>query len=204
MLVDNKSKEKEQSPERGLTLSCRIRSLFFPDLIVGSPLAIDFARLVSWGFRLALVDIDNTLVRHGSQAGDDHAVRVIRRMQDAGLTPVVASNAPRKRARAFADSLGIEFIAKAKKPQIEAICLALEERACLPQHTIMIGDQLLTDVWSARKAGIPVILTDRRSRQEIITVRLKRPLEWLLIRLGGKTRWHALRENYTGLAPEES
>ena len=184
-------------------LSRCVRSFFFPDLIVSSPLAIDYDQLVSSGFRVALVDIDNTLACHGSHACDPEAAAIIEKIQDAGLVPVIVSNAGMERARTYADSLQVEFIAKAKKPRTGAICLALENLGCLPEHTITIGDQLLTDVWSARRAGIPVILTDKRSNKEIFTVRLKRPLEWILIRCGGKARWQTLRENYSRLIKKE-
>lgn len=189
----------KQGDRKGLTLSRRIRARFFPDLIVSSPLAIDYKQLAAQGFRIALVDIDNTLALHGSHVCDLEAAAIIRKIREAGLIPVVASNAPVERARAYADSLQVDFIAKAKKPAPQAICLDLDKRSCRPQDAIMIGDQLLTDVWSARRAGIPVILTEKRSKEELVTIRLKRILEWMLIRCGGRTHWQALQGDYSRL-----
>ncbi len=203
--MTGKEQVKNQDKEggrKGFPLSRRVRALFFPDLIVSSPLAIDYGQLASSGFRVALVDIDNTLACHGSHVCDPEAAAIIKKIKDAGLVPVIVSNARTERASAYADSLQLEFIARAKKPSAGAICRELENRGCLPEHAVMIGDQLLTDVWSARRAGIPVILTDKRSNREIFTVRLKRPIEWILIRSGGKARWQALRENYSSLVEE--
>lgn len=169
-----------------------IRARFFPDLIVPSPEVIDYRTLAAKGFRLVLLDIDNTLVCHGEHLGDDFARRVVGQVQEAGLLPIIASNAREERARSFADSLGLDFIANARKPAMEPICMELEGRQCLPKEAIMVGDQLLTDVWSARRAGMPVILTLRRDPAEMITVRLKRPIERILIRLGGKSHWQGL------------
>ncbi len=170
-----------------------VRSRFFPDLIVDSPLMIDYRELAARGFRLALIDIDNTLVHHGRSTGDDKAAQVIAQVRAGGLIPIIASNAPYKRARLFADSLAVDFIARTRKPGIEAICRELRSRECRPDQAILIGDQLLTDVWSARRAGMPVILTDRRSTRETLNVRIKRPIERLLILIGGRARWQGLR-----------
>lgn len=185
--------------DKGGPVSRRIRSRFFPDLIVASPARIDYPLLVSRGYQVALVDIDNTLACHGSRVCDQEAENIIACIQEAGLTPLVASNAPAERARTFADSLGVSFIAKAGKPKTREILRALDQKGYDACRTLMIGDQLLTDAWSARRAGIAAILTDRRSPKEIWTVRLKRPLEWILIRLGGKAFWQSLRDDYSRL-----
>lgn len=179
--------------KKSRSISEWIRNRFFPEMRVSSPDTIDFDRLKQRGFRVVLLDIDNTIALHGSRTGDSYANNIVNRIHDAGLEPVIVSNAKIERARTFADSLGISFIAHAKKPRIEAICRDLECRSCPCCDAIMIGDQLLTDVWSAKRAGIPVILTDKRSTKELVTVRMKRPIESILILLGGRSRWNALK-----------
>lgn len=170
-----------------------VQKRFFPDLVQDSAEAVDYEYLASRGFRLVLLDIDNTLALHGSREADAYARRVVEKIQQAGLVPVITSNALEERARSFAESLGLDYIAQAKKPSIDAICRELDRRDCLPGQTLMVGDQLLTDVWSARRAGIPVILTRKRSREELLTVRIKRPIERLLVCLGGKEAWARLQ-----------
>ncbi len=193
--MDQIRKAKEDQPRTGHppSLSRWVRSRFFPDLIVASPGQLDYRKLAEEGFRLVLLDIDNTLALHGSRTADDFARSVVERIEGAGLVPVITSNARRQRAETYAGSLGLGFIPEAGKPGIGAICRELSERDCRPDQALMIGDQLLTDIWSARRAGLPVILTDKRARSEIVTVRFKRLIEWLLIRLGGKASWKSLR-----------
>ncbi|HZK29433.1 MAG TPA: YqeG family HAD IIIA-type phosphatase [Clostridia bacterium] len=169
-----------------------VRKQFFPNKIVSSPVAIDFAKLATQGFRVVLLDIDNTLVCHGSHECDDFAAGIIDRVRAVGMDPIIVSNARSNRAQSFASSLDVEFIANARKPSTQSILGDLSGRQCPPHHAVMVGDQLLTDVWFAKKAGVPVILTEKRSQKEIITVRLKRILESLLIRLGGRDHWNHL------------
>ncbi len=174
-------------------LSRWVRDRFFPDLIVSSPDRLAYGKLAAEGFRLVLLDIDNTLVCHGSHLADAFARSVVEKIEEAGLTPIITSNARRQRAETFANSLGLGFIPEAKKPGIEAICRELDSYDCRMDQALMVGDQLLTDIWSARRAGLPVVLTDKRAPREIITVRFKRLIEGLLIRLGGRGHWEALR-----------
>ncbi len=186
---------KKNRIKKSRGLSEWIRARFFPDWIVSSPVEIDFESLAMRGFRVVLIDIDNTLAFHGSKTADEFAKTVIERIKMSGLSPVIVSNARVERARTYADSLGIPFIAHARKPGIENICRDLEQRDCPSHHALMVGDQLLTDIWSARRAGIPVILTERRSPHEFFTVRIKRPIESLLIALGGRSRWNELKRD---------
>lgn len=188
-----RSDTKNEINAKHSRLARQIRQKFYPDLIVPSPRSIPYDRLASMGFRIVLLDVDNTLVTHGSHEGDDFAKEIVLRVQKAGLIPVIASNAREHRARSFANSLGIDFIAQAKKPGIDAICLELTARSCERHNALMVGDQLLTDVWAARKANIPVILTQKRAEHEIITVKMKRVIERLLRFLGGKSEWEALK-----------
>ncbi|HNZ63241.1 MAG TPA: HAD hydrolase-like protein [Bacillota bacterium] len=186
-LIDHK--ERTHSPSHW------VRTRFFPDMRVPSPDVIDFREIADRGFRVVLLDIDNTLAVHGSRTGDTFARGIVTRIEKAGLVPVIVSNARAGRARAYARSLGVSsFIPDAGKPGIEPICRHLRELGCSPDNALMIGDQLLTDVWSARRAGIPVILTDKRSSKELITVRVKRPIETLLRLIGGCSEWKILGE----------
>ena len=184
---------KQHKIKKNRGLSEWIRARFFPDRIVSTPAVIDFEALATQGFRIVLVDIDNTIALHGSTTADTFAKKVIERIKSADLCPVIVSNAGIERARSYADSLGISFIAHARKPGIDSICRDLAQRGCPRENALVIGDQLLTDVWSARRAGIPVVLTAKRSPKELFTVRIKRLLESILIKLGGRSHWDDLK-----------
>jgi HAD superfamily phosphatase (TIGR01668 family) len=184
---------KQHKIKKSRGLSEWIRARFFPDRIVSTPEEIDFEALAAQGVRIVLVDIDNTIALHGSTTADAFAERVIERIKNTGLCPVIVSNAGFERARSYADSLGVSFIAHARKPSIDSICQDLAQRDCPHENALVIGDQLLTDVLSARRAGIPVILTEKRSQKEFFTVRIKRPIESILIMLGGRSYWEDLK-----------
>jgi hypothetical protein len=47
----------------------------------------------------------------------------------------------------------------------------------------MIGDQLLTDIWAARRAGVKSILVEPRSAQESGHIRIKRLIERIILKI---------------------
>ncbi len=172
----------------------KVRKYFFPDKIVDSVQDVDFKALKGQGFRVILLDIDNTLVPHGTHSADRSALEIRDSLDSIGLTPVVCSNAKAERMQSFTGSLDIEGISDAKKPAPHAINKFRQLNSIRADEIIMIGDQLITDVLAARRAGIPVILCKPISKKEVFYVRLKRPLETLLIWIGGKEIFRSLEE----------
>ena len=54
----------------------KIRKYFFPDKIVESVKDVDFEALKQLGYRVILLDIDNTLVAHGTSTADKSSLQI--------------------------------------------------------------------------------------------------------------------------------
>lgn len=150
---------------------------FSPDYEIADLRRVDWTVFKAAGLRLILVDIDNTLARHGSREPDAYARQVVADIQDAGLEVTVLSNAAGDRAPAFAAELGVEGLGNVMKPSAEKIHMLLRRHKLKPEQAMLVGDQLLTDVWAARNAGILSLKVKPRFKKELWTVRLKRYLE---------------------------
>lgn len=148
---------------------------FYPDLK-----QLDFVGYFSLGYRLVMLDIDNTLAQHGSLEADDYARQVISRILDGKLQCWIISNAGDKRVRSYAASLNLPCVPLARKPSTRALRQACRTSGVEPAQAIMIGDQLLTDIISAHRAGCRAILVRPRFHKEAWNVRLKRTIEKLL------------------------
>ena len=172
----------------------RVRASFFPDAIVASPDVIPYEKLRDAGIRAVFLDLDNTLAIDGSHQADTYTKQLVARIREAGLTPVIVSNAESERALAFAASVPSDCIPKAKKPSTAIIQSYIAENNWQPHEILMVGDQLLTDVLCARRLGMNIILTKQRAKHEIIQIRLKRHIEKCLILLGGYRHWKILKE----------
>jgi hypothetical protein len=151
-----------------------------PDLFCPNLDALDFPALFQDGYRLVLIDVDNTLARHGSFKADAYARRAIRNATEAGFSCRIISNAGNRRIQAYAATLEIPYIAWAKKPSIRAILQACRSAGVETAKAIMIGDQILTDVVSAHRAGCFAVLVHPRYHQEALHIRLKRFVERLV------------------------
>lgn len=142
---------------------------------------ISFEEWKAKGVKWVLLDLDNTLIRHGDSELSLYAKAQLRRISQAGLSMALLSNAKSRRAKAFGQQAGLEVILNARKPSISAVRKLQLREALQPQEILLIGDQLFTDVLCGRRAGIWSILVDPLSTEEVWYIRMKRVLErWLL------------------------
>jgi len=154
-----------------------IDRLIKPDEYYHDLSQIDFDHYYQAGFRLIMLDIDNTLAGHGAQQADDYARSAVGRIKGAGLACWIVSNGGERRVSSYAGSLGISGVAMANKPSIRGLRKACRSSKVNPEKAIMIGDQLLTDIFGAHRAGCLAILVRPRFHKEAWNIRFKRKLE---------------------------
>ena len=151
-----------------------------PDEWIKSAWDVDYEDLYSRGFRLVLFDIDNTLVHHGAPA-DERAMQLFRELQRIGFAACLLSNNGKARVKSFAEAVGASFVFKAGKPSVRGYLQACRTAGLDPSQAVLIGDQIFTDIWGARRAGIHCILVNPISPREEIQIILKRLLEWVIL-----------------------
>ena len=125
------------------------------------PRAVDLspALLADLGVRLLLADLDNTLIPYTMSLPTDelHAWRDA--LADRGVTLcVISNNRNPDRVINFCKALDVPYITHAHKPRRDGFDRALAQMALTPDRTVMIGDQIFTDVLGAHRAGIRAVL----------------------------------------------
>jgi hypothetical protein len=153
---------------------------FYPDNEVDSAYEIDYEGLYQKGYRGIIFDIDNTLVPHGAPA-DERAVELFERLHAIGFGTLLLSNNKEPRVQMFNDKVHSRYIFKAGKPGRAGYERAMELLGTNPSDTLFVGDQLFTDVWGAKKAGIVTYLVKPIHPKEEIQIVLKRRLEWIVL-----------------------
>lgn len=153
---------------------------FYPDIYMDSAYEIDYKSLYEKGFRGVIFDIDNTLVPHGAPA-DSRSIELFRRLRAIGYETLILSNNKEPRVKSFSDKVGSRYIFKANKPFPESYKKAMDMMKTTKQDTIFVGDQLFTDVWGAKKAGILTYLVKPIHPKEEIQIVLKRILEKIVL-----------------------
>ena len=155
-------------------------SVFYPDAEYPSAYGLPYESLYRKGYRGIIYDIDNTLVVHGGPATPE-AVRLFARLHEMGFRTILLSNNREARVKPFADAVGSEYICKAHKPSPEGYYRSMEQMGTDASTTLLVGDQLFTDVWGAKQAGIYSILTTPIHPKEEIQIILKRKLEAVIL-----------------------
>lgn len=153
---------------------------FYPDEYISSTYDIDFQNLYKKGFRGIIFDIDNTLVPHGALA-DGRARDLFDKLRTLGFHTMLLSNNKEPRVKSFHEAVQTDYIYKANKPFVENYIKAMETMGTDTSNTIFIGDQLFTDIWGAKKAGIKTILVQPIHPKEEIQIVLKRLLEKIVL-----------------------
>lgn len=153
---------------------------FFPDECADSTYEIDFEKLWQEGYRGLLFDIDNTLVPHGAPA-DGRAKELFGRLKKIGFKSCFLSNNQRGRVESFNREIGEQFIENAHKPSTKNYQRAMELLGTHTGNTLFIGDQLFTDIYGAKRAGIRNILVKPIHPKEEIQIVLKRYLEKIVM-----------------------
>ena len=161
----------------------RKKSIFrnlYPRSFSPSSYEIDYEGLYSKGYRGIIFDIDNTLVGHDKPATKD-AIELAGKLKNTGFKLMIVSNNDEPRVKTFADALGIPYVYKAHKPSKDGYLKAIEMMGTEKKTTLAIGDQLITDIWGANRAGIFNIRVKPMYKEEPPKIVFKRKLERIIM-----------------------
>lgn len=126
----------------------------YPDITAISPQA-----LKARGVRLVLADLDNTLVAYKVPEPTPQVVAWKEGLEREGIQLFLLSNSRRPgRAQHFAQALGIPFLGHAGKPKRGGFRQAMERMGVGPEETVMVGDQIFTDILGANRSGVTPLL----------------------------------------------
>lgn len=155
-------------------------SAFYPDEWWDSAYQLPYEAWYQEGKRGLIFDIDNTLVPHGAPA-DRRVVELFQRLHRLGFQTCLISNNQLPRVKPFAEAVESSFVENAHKPSIRNFLEACRRMGVEKQQALFIGDQLFTDVWGAKRAGIRSILVKPIHPKEEIQIVLKRRLEAVVL-----------------------
>jgi hypothetical protein len=131
---------------------------FLPDEHVKSILDINPNELKKRGIKGIITDLDNTLVEWDRPNATPQLISWFDEMKKHNILVTIVSNNNEDRVKAFSDPLRIPFIFRARKPMGPAFQKAISQMGIKKEETVVIGDQLLTDVLGGNRSGLYTIL----------------------------------------------
>lgn len=168
------------------------RRILRPFRIVPSVATISLEGLKRDGIRGIIADLDNTLVGWKLLQPAPEVVEWVRQALASGFAVAIVSNNERAWVRSVASGLGIvTFVHTALKPLPFGIFRAVKQLRVRRRETIVIGDQLFTDVIAAKLLGIRAILTEPIVAKEHRAMSIVRRLERFMLRGVHRDDWGA-------------
>ena len=154
---------------------------FHPDFIVDSVTEFDVAWLQSLAVRGLLLDVDGALKPHYSTEILPDVAAWIHTLQHAGFKLAFFSNGLAERIAPLAASVDVQVFANCCKPLPFKCRRAITEMQLTPKQTLILGDQLFTDVLCGRLVGTQTAYVRPLSPTEPFYTSIKRPFERLIL-----------------------
>ena len=132
---------------------------FFPEKYVDSVYAIDVEKLKKDKIEAVIFDIDNTLVPYFIPNANEKIKQLFSKIKESGLKVGVLSNNRERRVSLFCRDLNIEYVHNAGKPGVKGLGRLIKKLGVKNhKNTVIIGDQVFTDVLCGNRMGIHTIL----------------------------------------------
>ena len=158
-----------------------LKKFFLPDDFIEKYNFIDVEYMNMHNKKVIISDLDNTLISWDSKKDTKELTRWLKKMRRAGFDIIVVSNNNKERVDDFCKKLNLEYVAGAKKPLTLGFKEALKKLGRKKEEAIILGDQVLTDVFGAKNLGVMSVLVKPISKTDAFKTRINRFFEGKII-----------------------
>ncbi|MGM7635692.1 hypothetical protein CD798_01110 [Bacillaceae bacterium SAOS 7] len=151
--------------------------LFLPNKQIKSVYDIQPEELKAQGIKAIITDLDNTLVAWDRPDATPELLEWFKNMKEHGIKVLIVSNNNKMRVSSFSHPLDIPFIFEARKPMGKAFRQAVKLLGVKKEETVVIGDQLLTDIFGGNRSGLYTILVIPVAQTDGFWTRINRKIE---------------------------
>lgn len=133
--------------------------------------------IVDAGFSHVLLDVDNTILTRDTHEIPRDVAFWLSQARNKGIAFCLVSNNFHEGVHDVARRLDLPIVAKAVKPLPPAFLVALHKLGAKRKDTVVIGDQLITDVLGAHFLGMTAYLLQPLVEQDLKHTLLLRNVE---------------------------
>jgi HAD superfamily phosphatase (TIGR01668 family) len=149
---------------------------FLPTKYYKSIYDIDYKKLKSEGIKCLVFDLDNTLASYEEETVSPKCYELIKKLKEDFLVLIITNNFE-KRVKPYKEKLEIDSVSFAMKPLTTGLRRLTLKYKLNRNEIIMIGDQMVTDIYSASKFGIKSILVDPVGQKDLKITKINRIFE---------------------------
>ncbi len=165
----------------------------FPDAYAKDVFQINYDKLYDIGVRNVIFDVDNTLISYDEVEPNERLIKLFDKIKEIGFEIFFVSNNTDKRVSYFCETLDFHYIANSQKPLPFKVKKGLSAYNINKKNSVIIGDQLLTDVLFSKFFGIRSILVVPISVRDMWYTKPSRFLERHLLKFDKRVRDYDFR-----------
>ncbi|AEA01182.1 MULTISPECIES: YqeG family HAD IIIA-type phosphatase [Aerococcus] len=165
---------------------------FLPTWLVDTIYSISPQALKSLSVKGIITDLDNTLIAWDFPDATQELIEWVKEMQENGIEVMILSNNNEQRVKHVADQLQVPYYSAAFKPFRKGIRHLLKISGLKEEEVIIIGDQLLTDIFVANRQGLRSVLVRPVTNSDSVVTRINRRIESFVFN-GLKRRYSELK-----------
>ena len=138
--------------------------------------------IIDKGFKFILLDVDNTILTRDQSVVPKDVKAWLDKALNVGLKFCLISNDWHSNVIDLSKEINLPIVVKSLKPLPPAFFRAMKKIGAKKQQTLMIGDQLMTDVFGAHTVGLKCYLVKPLVEKDLIHTLILRKFENIILR----------------------
>lgn len=155
--------------------------VFKPDMYRKNIFEINYNKLKKQGITCLVFDLDNTLGLIEHERCPDDTRKLIKKLQK-DFRILISSNNTRERIEPYLQDLGVAGVSFSLKPSTKGLRKIRKMYNLKKSEMVMIGDQIVTDVFSGKRFKIMTILVDPLGKKDLKITGLNRLIEARIVK----------------------
>lgn len=156
-------------------------AIFRPDIYKKNVFEIDYKKLKEKGIKCLVFDLDNTLGLIDEKMCPKDIVKMIKKLKK-DFAVFISSNNTYDRIKPYIEELEIEGVSFSMKPLPRGLMRVRKKTKFSKKEIVMIGDQIVTDIFSGKLYGVMTILVDPLGVKDLKITGLNRKIENIIVK----------------------
>ena len=154
---------------------------FVPDIYTKSIYTINYKRLKNNKVKCLIFDLNNTIAPLTMREPNKKLIELFEELKDMKFKIYIVSNSTKKRVEPFKDKLGVDSSYLSMKPSLKKLKKIYRINKFKDNQIAVIGDELISDVWSANRMNFISIFVNPMGRKEYVSTKVGRYFEGIII-----------------------
>ena len=154
---------------------------FVPDIYTKSIYTINYSQLKKNKVKCLIFDLNNTLAPLNLKKPNKKLIDLFEELKDMKFKIYIVSNSNKKRVEPFKEYLCVDSSYFSMKPLLRKFKKIYNINKYKDNEIAVIGDELITDIWSANRMNFVSILVNPIGTKEFVSTKIGRVFENFII-----------------------